>query len=106
LYTVAWIGAALAQQPGADRLALGQKIFEAACKSCHDTGKPSNDGPQLSDGDDWRERMGGKRSNLYETAVQGVTRYFVMPPKGGNVSLSDDEVKAAVDYILERAGVR
>ncbi|WNK21598.1 c-type cytochrome [Halomonas piscis] len=35
---------------------------------------------------------------MYDHAING---FQAMPPKGGQVSLSDDEVKAAVDYMLE-----
>ena len=88
------------------KIALGEKIFTANCKSCHETGKPKNDAPQLSEADEWRQRLGGGKEALYKNSIAGVTGYYVMPPKGGNSALSDDEVKAAVDYILDKAAGR
>lgn len=88
------------------RLALGEKVFVSSCKSCHDTGKAENDAPQLSDVAAWKERYGNGLDDLYKSALEGFTGYYVMPPRGGNAALSDDEVKAAVEYILRRAGVR
>lgn len=88
------------------RLALGGKIFAANCKSCHDTGKAENDAPQIRETAEWKNRLGGGRDALYKTSLQGFTGYFTMPAKGGNPSLSDDDVKAAVDYILHEAGVQ
>ena len=42
---------------------------------------------------------------LYERAITGFTGAsgMPMPPKGGNTALSDDEVKAAVDYMIANA---
>jgi cytochrome c5 len=85
------------------RLGLGEKVFNANCKSCHETGKASNDAPQLSEADEWRLRLAGGKATLYKNSIEGVTGYYVMPPKGGNAQLSDDEVKAAVDYIVDKA---
>ncbi len=84
----------------------GEKVFVANCKSCHDTGKAQNDAPQLSEQGEWKDRAGKGRAELYKSAIDGFTGYFAMPPRGGNAALSDAEVKAAVDYLLERAGVR
>jgi cytochrome c5 len=92
-------------QDGA-RLALGEKVFVSSCKSCHDTGKQQNDAPQLSDLVAWKERYGNGLNDLYKSAIEGFSGYYVMPPRGGNAVLSDDEVKAAVEYMLQRAGVR
>ena len=86
--------------------ALGEKVFNASCKSCHDTGKPQNDAPQLNEQGEWKDRYGKGLPDLYKSAIDGFTAYFAMPPRGGNAALSDDEVKAAVDYLLQRAGVR
>jgi cytochrome c5 len=88
------------------RLALGETVFVSSCKSCHETGKPQNDAPQLGDRAAWKERYGNGLGDLYKSAIVGYSGYFTMPPRGGNAALSDDEVKAAVEYMLQRAGVR
>jgi cytochrome c5 len=102
IVTLLAVNAAFAADP---KIALGEKIFAANCKSCHETGKPKNDAPQLSEADEWRQRLAGSKEALYKNSIEGVTGYYVMPPKGGNAALSNDEVKAAVDYILTKAGV-
>ncbi len=88
------------------RLALGEKVFVSSCKSCHDTGKAQNDAPQLSEQAEWKDRIGKGRAELYKSSIEGFSGYYAMPPRGGNAVLSDDEVKAAVDYMLQRTGVR
>ena len=88
------------------RLALGEKVFVSSCKSCHDSGKPKNDAPQLSEQGEWKDRHGKGLPELYKNAIDGFSGYYAMPPRGGNSALSDDEVKAAVDYLLMRAGAR
>jgi cytochrome c5 len=88
------------------RLILGEKVFVSSCKSCHDTGKPQNDAPQLGDLAAWKARYGNGPDDLYKSAIEGFTGYYMMPPRGGNAALSDDELKAAVEYMLRRAGVR
>ena len=98
-------GIAAEERPG-ERPALGQKVFDSACKSCHDIANDSNGAPQLHDNAAWKDRQGGDREALYKSAIEGFTGYYQMPPKGGNTSLTDDEVKAAVDYILQQAGIR
>ena len=88
------------------RLALGEKVFASSCKPCHDTGRPQNDAPQLSEKGEWKDRYGKGLADLYKSSIEGFTGYYAMPPRGGNTALSDDELKAAVDYMLQRAGVR
>ena len=101
---ICFAGMPVMAQDGA-RLALGEKVFVSSCGSCHDTGRAQNDAPQLSDGPEWKDRAGKGRADLYRSAIEGFNAYSVMPPRGGNAALSDDETKAAVDYLLRRAGV-
>ena len=95
---------AIAQESA--RPALGEKVFAASCKSCHDTGKAENDAPQLSEQAEWKDRAGKGRPELYKNSIEGFSGYFAMPARGGNAALTDEEVKAAVDYMLLRAGVK
>ncbi|NNE37226.1 MAG: cytochrome c5 family protein [Gammaproteobacteria bacterium] len=78
----------------------GQQIYDTVCMSCHSTGLPNV--PQLGNAADWEGRI-AQGEVLYENAINGYTGSsgMMMPPKGGNLSLSDDEVRAAVDYIIE-----
>ena len=79
---------------------LGKIIYDGLCFACHSTDLANI--PQLGDTAVWADRIAQGNLLLYERAITGFTGVsgMVMPPKGGNVSLSDEEVRAAVDYII------
>ncbi|MES2831580.1 MAG: c-type cytochrome [Pseudomonadota bacterium] len=75
----------------------GKKIYESACAACHGAGIAG--APKFADKTAWVERIKQGNPVLYEHAIKGyVGKAGVMPAKGGS-SASDDEVKAAVDYM-------
>ena len=76
----------------------GKKIYESACAVCHATGVAG--APKTGDKAAWAARLKGGMDALYRTAVTGKG---AMPAKGGNTSLADAEVKAAVDYLAGQA---
>ncbi len=73
----------------------GKAIFDKTCAACHATGVAG--APKAGDKAAWEPRIKEGKDNLFAHAISGKG---AMPPKGGNASLSDDEVKAAVDYML------
>jgi cytochrome c5 len=83
---------------GADA-AKGKSVFDATCMACHGTGVAG--APKAGDKAAWGPRIAQGTSTLYKHAIGGFTgKTGVMPPKGGNASLSDTDVKAAVDYMV------
>lgn len=76
----------------------GEKVYKGLCMSCHDAGVAG--APKLGDKEAWKARIATGNDALYETAIKGKG---AMPPKGGNAKLTDDEVKAAVDYMVEKS---
>ena len=80
----------------------GAEVFDKNCRSCHDNKATDSGAPQLADAADWKERLGVGREELHRRAIEGFQGYFTMPPKGGFPELTDADVKAAVDWILER----
>lgn len=87
---------AVSAAPKAD-LAQGKQTYTQACAFCHDKGIAG--APKLGDAAAWSARMAQGKDALYATALKGKG---AMPAKGGNASLSDDAVKAAVDYMVAR----
>ncbi len=80
----------------------GQQVYQAACVACHDAGIAG--APKLGDKGQWAKRIAKGLDTLYASAVNGMqTSAGVMPAKGGNPTLSNAEVKAAVDYIVARS---
>lgn len=85
-------------QPVAAALS-GPQVYNEACNVCHGAGVGG--APVLSDAANWQARLAQGTATLYEHAIngyQGTAGY--MPPKGGRLDLSDDAVKAAIDYMV------
>ncbi|MDP1646206.1 MAG: c-type cytochrome [Thiobacillus sp.] len=79
-------------------LAHGQQIYRQACAFCHDKGVAG--APKTGDAAAWSPRMAQGMGTLYAVALRGKG---AMPAKGGNPSLADDDVKAAVDYLVAQS---
>jgi cytochrome c5 len=80
----------------------GQQVYQAGCIACHDTGVAG--APKLGDKGQWAKRIAKGLDTLYASAVKGVQGSTgVMPARGGNPTLTDAEVKAAVDYMTARS---
>ena len=82
----------------AAELAIGEKVYGTTCVSCH--GAAVLGAPKLGDKPSWAPRIGKGVDALYKSAMEGVK---MMPPRGGNAALKDEELKAAVDYMVSKA---
>jgi cytochrome c5 len=79
----------------------GKKVFDTTCVACHGAGIAG--APKVGDKAAWAPRIKQGAAVLYTHAIQGFQgKAGVMPPKGG-AAVSDDEVKAAVDFMVAAA---
>ncbi len=76
----------------------GEQVYQLACAMCHGAGLAG--APKLGDAAAWKPRIAQGLAVLHENAIKGIR---AMPAKGGNPSLSDAEVSAAVDYMVSTA---
>lgn len=80
----------------------GKGTYQSACFACHGTGAAG--APKVGDKGAWGARIAQGKATLYEHAINGFQgKAGFMPAKGGNAALSDDAVKAAVDYMVSQA---
>lgn len=80
-------------------LALGEKVYGATCVTCHGAGVLG--APKFADKTVWAPRVAQGKDTLYTHALDG---FKMMPARGGNAALKDEEVKAAIDYMVSKAG--
>ena len=86
---------ALAEQ----KIEEGKKIYESNCAGCHDSGVAG--APTPGDKEAWLERLAPGLVVVKKRSIEGYEgKTGVMPPKGGNSTLTDDEVKNAVDFMM------
>lgn len=79
----------------------GEKLFSSVCATCHTAGLMG--APKLGDKADWAPRIAQGKDTLYKHAIVGYQgKSGVMPARGGSQA-SDEEVKAAVDYMVSKA---
>jgi cytochrome c5 len=87
-----------AAKPAARGAADGKKVYESTCTACHATGVAN--APKLGDKAAWAPRIKQGMDTLLQSALKGKG---AMPPKGGNASLSDADVRAAIEFMVSQA---
>jgi cytochrome c5 len=85
-------------EPTPEILARGKAVYASDCAACHDTGVTG--AQKLTDTAAWSALIKEGKEYLYKAAIEGS---FGGPPRGGNDKLSDADVKAAVDYMVQEA---
>lgn len=76
----------------------GEDIYNSSCIACHGIGIAG--APKVGDPEAWAPRIKQGLPTLYDHAINGYQGDSgMMPPKGGAMNLSDDDVKAAVDFM-------
>jgi len=88
-------GAAAAATGGAPR--SGEEVYNSACLACHATGAAG--APMLGDAAAWADRIAKGIDVLHDSGVNGLAGTGMIA-KGGCVNCSDEEVRAAVDYMV------
>ena len=76
-------------------LADGQQVYQNSCQACHAAGVAGS--PKLGDKAVWAPRIATGMDALVASAINGKG---IMPPKGACASCSDDDLKAAVEYMV------
>ena len=76
----------------------GEDVYNQFCFACHATG--ASDAPLFADTEAWAPRIAKGMDVLWESTLNGIG---MMPAKGTCMNCSDEELQAAVDYIVETA---
>ncbi len=84
---------AVAPSDGKPRSA--EAVYNAICKACHDAGVAG--APKTGDKAAWAPRIATGSAAMLKSVISGKN---AMPPRAGDASLSDDELKAAVEYLV------
>lgn len=100
--------AAVAEAPDAGTMpaksanTAGASVYKTNCALCHAAGVAG--APKPGEKAEWAPRIAQGPELLYKHALEGFTgEKGMMPPRGGAAGLTDDEVKAAVDYMVEKS---
>ena len=82
---------------GAD-LAKGEQVVQSRCFACHGTGAAG--APRVGDKAAWADRIAQGMDTLVKHALEGIR---AMPPKGTCMDCSEEDIKAAVAYLVSQA---
>ena len=73
----------------------GKEVYDGVCFACHASGVLA--APKFRDQADWANRIVKGKEALLQSAINGLNN---MPARGGNPSLQDEELEAAIEYML------
>lgn len=91
------VAGAAAADAGASAARSGEDVYNSACVACHGSGVLG--APRLHNGADWQPRLDEKGlDGVWQNALSGIN---AMPPRGTCSNCSDDEIKAAIEYMIE-----
>ncbi|WP_425456696.1 c-type cytochrome [Catenovulum sediminis] len=73
----------------------GEQVYNASCTACHSVGVMGAPKPNVAA--DWNARIEQGFDTMLDHAING---FNAMPPKGTCMDCSDDEIKAAIEYMI------
>ncbi|MBQ2646770.1 MAG: cytochrome c5 family protein [Achromobacter sp.] len=76
----------------------GEKLYKSVCFACHATGVAN--APKFGDKAAWEPYIKTGMDAMVKVAMQGKPP---MPPKGGAANASEDDIRAAVQYMVDAA---
>jgi len=85
-----------AAAPGARN---GESIVKTTCTTCHQAGVAN--APKIGDANAWGPVI---RRGLKEMLANAIKGKGAMPPRGGDASLTDDELARAIVYMANQSG--
>ncbi len=89
-------GVVACSEKSAPENSVGQQVFQGTCKVCHAGG--INGAPIFGNKKMWEKRLPQGIDTLVSHAING---YGLMPAKGGNTSLTDEQISHAVNYMVQ-----
>ncbi len=75
----------------------GEGLYNSVCQACHVAGVAG--APKTGDAAAWAPRISNGKDYLYNSVINGKN---MMPARGGATNASDDDIKAAVDFMLSK----
>jgi cytochrome c5 len=78
----------------------GEDVYNGACVACHSSG--AGGAPKLGDAAAWADRIAKGQDALYQSGLNGVAGGSMIA-RGGCMTCSDEEIFAAVDYMVENS---
>jgi len=92
------LAATLSLSAGLSQAADGKEVYNQNCAMCHAAGLAN--APKLGDKAAWEPRIKTGKDALLKSALNGKN---AMPAKGGNPKLTDEQVSAAIDFMVASA---
>lgn len=83
-----------------DDAASGEAVYKRACVGCHMTGAAG--APSVGDAPAWESRIARGSALLVQSAINGVPGTAMMA-RGACGTCSDDDIKAAVEYMIAQS---
>lgn len=74
----------------------GAQVYNKSCVACHGVGVLG--APKPNDAADWAPRISQGFDTMWQHAIKG---FNAMPPMGTCGDCSDDEIKAAIEHMIE-----
>lgn len=93
---------AATEAPADPKLAAGKTVYDASCAGCHEAGMMG--APKPGDKAAWSPRIAKGLEAMTKNSLQGFTgKAGMMPAKGGNAALTDEQVTNAVAFMADKS---
>lgn len=89
--------------PEDPHLIEGRTVWAGTCQACHGLGEAGS--PKITDRKAWAPRIARGTDTLREHALKGFIgpSGTMMPERGGNPELTDQQIFAAIDYMVSNS---